>query len=110
MELPPPEWPPSRPHGPEPIAPIRYPTRPTPDQLGPTEDVDREPDGVPHAVVGATAGFSVVLAILISALFFVSHGVIRWIASLLIVFSVPVIVTSLKRKAVRERDWHHPSR
>lgn len=110
MALPPPEGPPSWPRGPEPIAPIHYPARPTRDQLGPTEDVDREPDGVPHAVVGATAGFSVVLSILISALFFVSHGAIRWIASLLIVFSVPVIVMSLKHKAERDRDWHHPSR
>jgi hypothetical protein len=110
MELPPPEWPPSWPHGPEPIAPIQYPARPRPDQLGPTEDVDREPDGVPHAVVGATAGFSVVLAVLISALFFVSHGPTRAIASLLILFAVPVIMTSLKHKADRDRNRQHPSR
>ena len=38
-------------------------------KLAPHEDLDREPDGVPHQVVGLTALFSVLLALLVAAMF-----------------------------------------
>ena len=47
--------------GHEPHNPVRDDRR-----LAPTEDLDREPDGVPHKVVGMTAFFSVVLALLVA--------------------------------------------
>jgi hypothetical protein len=78
--------------------------------LGATEDLDREPDGVPHAVVGMTALFAVMLAVLLCALFFVGSTTGRIGASLLLVFAAPAIFGRLKRKADRERDPVHPSR
>src|SRR5262249_18536832 len=36
--------------------------------LGPEEDLDRMPDGVPHPVVGLTALYSVFLAMLVAVL------------------------------------------
>lgn len=78
--------------------------------LGPTEDLDRRPDGVPHAVVGLTALFSVMLAMLI-AFMFLAGGMISRIAAVVLAFlAVPVIVTTLRRKAYRDRDRLHPSR
>ena len=45
--------------GHEPHNPVRDDSK-----LAPTEDLDREPDGVPHKVVGLTALFSVMIAML----------------------------------------------
>ena len=73
------------------------------------EDLDREPDGVPHNVVGFTALFSVVLALLV-AFMFLAGGWARLGAVLLLVISVPLLVSTLSRKADRERDHIHPSR
>ncbi len=73
------------------------------------EDLDREPDGVPHQVVGMTAFFSVVLAMLV-AFMFLAGGWTRIGAVLLVVIAVPILVSSLNRKADRERDHVHPSR
>jgi hypothetical protein len=78
--------------------------------VGATEDLDREPDGVPHSVVGFTALFAVMLAVLLCVIFFVSSATGRIGASLLLVFAVPVLFGRLKRKAERERDPVHPSR
>jgi hypothetical protein len=78
--------------------------------LGPTEDLDRQPDGVPHEVVGLTAGFSVVLAVLVAALFLTGH-VIGVVAGVLVaLFAIPVMVGSMRKKAAANRDQFHPSR
>jgi hypothetical protein len=96
-------------HGPDPIVPVHSPVRDE-SRLGATEDIDREPDGVPHAVVGATAGFAVVLSILLASVWFISSWTMR-VGVLIIVFTaMPVIITSLKHKADRDRDHAHPSR
>ncbi len=79
-------------------------------QLGATEDLDRQPDGVPHIVVAQTAAFTVVFAILVLSLFFLSSTVAKIGAVLLVVMAVPVMVKRLKQKAERERDHVHPSR
>jgi hypothetical protein len=91
--------------GHEPHNPVR-----DPDKLAPTEDLDREPDGVPHDVVGLTALFSVILAILVAAMFLSGHIVGQVAAVALAVIAVPTLVTSLRRRAERERDRVHPSR
>ena len=79
-------------------------------QLGLSEDLDREPDGVPHAVVGMTAFFAIMLAILLLVLFVSGATVGHIAAAILLVLAVPVIVGGLKRKSDRDRDPVHPSR
>jgi Flp pilus assembly protein TadB len=78
--------------------------------LGPTEDLDRQPDGVPHKVVGLTAGFSVVLAVLVAALFLTGHRIGVAAGILICAFAIPVLVASLRKKAATQRDLLHPSR
>jgi hypothetical protein len=78
--------------------------------LSPTEDLDRQPDGVPHAVIGLTALFSVMLAMLVAFMFF-SGGTISKVASVVLaLLAIPVLVSTMRRKASRERDQLHPSR
>ena len=78
--------------------------------LGATEDLDRQPDGAPHKVVGLTAGFSVVLAVLLAALLLTGH-VIGVIAAILIAaIAIPVMVGSMRKKAATHRNQLHPSR
>ena len=78
--------------------------------LGPTEDLDREPDGVPHHVIGLTALFSVMLAMLVAFMILAGGTVSRVAAIILAVLAVPVLVSSLRRKADTDRDHLHPSR
>lgn len=80
------------------------------DALGPTEDLDREPDGVPHAVIGLTALFSVMLAMLIAFMILAGGTVSRIAAVLLALLAIPVLVSTLRKKALRDRDTLHPSR
>jgi len=91
--------------GHEPHNPVR-----DPGKLAPTEDLDREPDGVPHDVVGLTALFSVMLAILVAVMFLSGHIVGQIAAVALVVVAIPTMVTGLRRRADRERDRIHPSR
>lgn len=79
-------------------------------KLAPDEDLDREPDGVPHVVVGLTALFSVMLALLVAFMFLSGSNVARVAAIVLALMAVPVLVSSLRTKAARERDHVHPSR
>ncbi|HEU4734314.1 MAG TPA: hypothetical protein VFT22_40760 [Kofleriaceae bacterium] len=90
---------------PEPHNPVRDDAK-----LAPTEDLDREPDGVPHEVVGLTALFSVMLAMLVAFMFMTGSNVGRIGAVALIVIAIPTLVATLRRKAERERDHVHPSR
>ena len=78
--------------------------------LAPTEDLDRDPDGVPHSVVGMTAGFSVMFAMLVAFMMLVGSGWTRFLVIGLCAIAIPVVVTSLRKKADRERDHVHPSR
>ncbi len=80
------------------------------DALGPTEDLDREPDGVPHHVIGLTALFSVMLAMLIGFMVLAGGTVSRIAAIVLAVLAIPVLVSTLRGKAARSRDTLHPSR
>jgi len=78
--------------------------------LAESEDLDREPDGAPHSVIGLTAIFSVLLAMLVAFLFLSGKAVDMVAAVLLVIFAVPVLVSSLRKKADRDRDHLHPSR
>lgn len=91
--------------GHEPHNPVRDDRR-----LSPTEDLDREPDGVPHQVVGMTAFFSVVLALLVAFMFLTGSTVARVGAVFITLLAVPVLVRTLSNKAARDRDHLHPSR
>jgi len=90
---------------PEPQSPVRDDSK-----LSPHEDLDREPDGVPHNVVGLTALFSVMLAMLVAFMFLTGRGVTRVAAVALAVIAIPMLVSILHNKADRERDHIHPSR
>jgi len=74
------------------------------------EDLERQPDGVPHLVIGLTALVSVVFAaVLISVL--LSGPTVGSIAvAALALLAVPFIVSRLGAKAERDRDHVHPSR
>jgi len=78
--------------------------------IGEHEDLDREPDGVPHSVVGMTALFSVMLAMLVGVMFVAGGTVVRVAAILIALLAIPVLVGSLHRRADRDRDHSHPSR
>ena len=91
--------------GHEPHSPVRDDS-----ELSPSEDLDREPDGVPHAVVGLTAVFSVMLAMLVAFMFMTGGTVGRVAAIALVAVAIPTLVASLRKKASRDRDHVHPSR
>jgi len=74
------------------------------------EDLDRQPDGVPHSVIGMTFGFSIILAVLVAFMFAAGGTAVRIAAVGIVIFAVPVIVNGLRRRAERERDHLHPSR
>lgn len=78
--------------------------------LGAGEDLDRMPDGVPHSVVGMTALFSVMLAMLVAFMILAGGTVSRVAAILIALFAIPVLVSTMRGKAARERDALHPSR
>lgn len=72
--------------------------------LGPTEEVVREPDGVPHDVVGLSALFSFLLAALVLGLWLTGSTTGRVSAIALLVFGVPMLVSGLRERAERERS------
>ena len=78
--------------------------------LGPTEDLDREPDGVPHQVIGLTVLFTVMLALLVGIMFAIGGTVTRVAALLLAFIAIPILVSTLRTRADRDRDQLHPSR
>jgi hypothetical protein len=79
------------------------------DRLGPNEDLDREPDGVPHDVVGLSALFSVLFAAVVLGMW-LSGSTGRVAAIAMCMIGVPMLVSSLRRRSERERDHVHPSR
>ncbi len=79
-------------------------------KLAPTEDLDREPDGVPHSVVGLTALFSVLIAMLVAFMFLAGSGAVKVAAVVLALVAVPALIGLLRNKASRDRDRLHPSR
>lgn len=70
------------------------------------EDPERLPDGIPHAVIGLTAGYAVLLAIALVLAFAGDRPLLAVFAAVL----TPTIVWKLVGKSERERDLVHPSR
>ncbi len=91
------------------VHPPVHPVRSTAHQA-PTEDLDREPDGVPHSVVGLTALFSVMLAIMVAFMFLTGSTWGKVFAVMLALVAIPTLVHSLRKKAAHDRDDYHPSR
>lgn len=83
----------------------------TPDEVvTPHEDVERQPDGVPHLVIGLTALFSVIFAAVLIGVFR-SGAVLGSIGAVAIaLIAIPVLVFRLDAAADRDRDRDHPSR
>jgi len=73
------------------------------------EDLQREPDGIPHAVIGFTAYFCVVFAMLLVAMLMTGTSSGRVGSILLGLIAIPIIASSLQGKATRDRDDVHPS-
>lgn len=85
----------------EPVYPVRDDT-----VLGATEDLDRQPDGVPHDVVGRTMLAAYAVAVIILAI----CATAGWCSALVAAaFAIPLIVGALRRRSSRERDHTHPS-
>lgn len=72
--------------------------------LGPTETVNRDPDGVPHDVVGLSALFSFLLAALVLGMWLTGSTMGRVSAIALLVFGVPMLVSGLRERSERERN------
>jgi len=88
-----------------PMSPVRV-----DEALGPTEDLDRQPDGMPHQVIAMTAGFSLMLALLVGVMFLAGTTASRVAAIVLVLLAVPTLVSVLRKRAARDRDHLHPSR
>ena len=78
--------------------------------IAPTEDLDRQPDGAPHMMIGWTALAAVLGAMAVA--FMVLTGVTAALvaAIVLIVLGIPVLVSRLSKQGERDRDRLHPSR
>ncbi len=73
------------------------------------DDPQREPDGVPHDIVGLVAVSTCLAAAIVLALLLLgTWGKVAAIAVGLA--AAPLINASLRRRDLRERDGNHPSR
>lgn len=73
------------------------------------EDLEREPDGMPHAVIGLTVLLSVGLAMVAGAFFLLDSPARIWVV-LLALIAIAVTIVKLTLVADRDRDHVHPSR
>jgi len=87
-----------------PAAQTRITSVPGDRSVGAVEDVNRDPDGVPHDVVGLSALFSFLLAALVLGMWLTGSTTGRVSAIALLVFGVPMLVSGLRERADRERD------
>jgi hypothetical protein len=72
-----------------------------------TDDPTREPDGVPHDIVGRTMFAAFLLSAVVLALF----AVAGWVWALIVgLAAIPIMVVALSSSSARERDHDHPSR
>lgn len=79
-------------------------------RLTPHEDIERQPDGIPHLVIGLTALFSVLLAAVLISIFRSGPTMGSIAAVVLAIIGLPIMVSKLGAKAERDRDHVHPSR
>lgn len=78
--------------------------------VGPHEDLERQPDGVPHLVIGLTALLSVGLAAALIGIFHSGAALGTGVAVVIALVAIPLLVFRLDAKAERDRDHEHPSR
>lgn len=83
---------------------------PTRDERSRGSTQDRDPDGVPHDVVGLSALFSFLLAAIVLGLWLTGSTTGRISAVAVLVFGVPMLVSGLRERSERERNRLHPSR
>ena len=83
-----------------PIAPIR-------DNRSPV--AVREPDGVPHDIVGLAALFSVLFAAVVLGMW-LSGSTGRVTAVGMCLIGIPMLVTNLRTRSERERESYRPIR
>lgn len=83
---------------------------PDPAALGPDEDLEREPDGAPHRVIGWTAFTIVAFALVIGALLAGAGAAALVITLVLVAFAAPIAIVTLYRASAQRRDLRHPSR
>jgi len=69
--------------------------------LGPTEDLDRQPDGVPHAAVALTAILAIGIAL--ATVTAIVAGTWKFVAA------IPLVIALVAGWAARRRDRAHPS-
>lgn len=95
-----------------PIDPAHTAHDPVPDDttLAPTEKRDRKAGGMPHRIVGLTALFAALLAMLLGAMFLFGSRRTEIVAIIIAALVVPVIVKKLATEARIERERLHPSR
>ena len=74
-----------------------------------TEDLQRQPDGIPHAVIGLTALFCVFFAMLLVAIMLTATPISRVAAVVLALVALPLAAFGLQRRAAHDRDHDHPS-
>ena len=74
------------------------------------EDVERQPDGIPHRVIGITALLSVILAIVVLGVVATRSTLGLVLAVLIALVAIPVLVSRMRTVAARDRDESHPSR
>ena len=79
-------------------------------RLSPHEDPERQPDGVPHLVIGLTALLSVAFAIAMITVLLSGPSIGSVAVAVLTILGFPVLVVRLNAKADRDRDRDHPSR
>jgi len=79
------------------------------ERLEPTEDAPRDPDGIPHDVVGLSALFSVLFAAVVLGMW-LSGSTGRITAVALCMIGIPMLVSNLRQRSERERENLHPSR
>jgi hypothetical protein len=83
---------------------------PAEQRITPHEDPERQPDGVPHIVIGLTALSSVLFAAVLISVVRSGPSFGSIMVGILIAVAVPVLVLRLGAKAERDRDHVHPSR
>jgi hypothetical protein len=79
-------------------------------EMTPHEDLERQPDGAPHLVIGLTALSSVAFAAVLIGMLHTGPTLGSIAAVVLAIIAIPVLVVRLGAKAERDRDHIHPSR
>lgn len=92
------------------VVQIAAPSMDADQRLSPHEDIERQPDGVPHLVIGLTALFSVIFAAAMIAVLLSGPSLGSITVAVLTIIGFPVLVVRLNAKADRDRDHVHPSR